>query len=131
MRHDLAFRHQRRCQADDGPPEVPAFVVEGTPEEDVEPGKVLHSRCSGQPHIGRNGVAVTSQGPATGQGGEGVPRRCSKETLKQRYHNSAKRRVKKGVHGNVRPQASLSWQMTHLTGVEVAVALHRLNIPHA
>src|SRR5262252_1215315 len=111
------------------PPKGPAFVVEGTPEEDIEAGKVLHSRCAGQPHIRRNGVAVTGQGPATGQGGEGVPRRRSKELVTQHRYHCAKRRIEKGGHDNVLQQASLSWQMTHLTGVEVAVALHSSNTP--
>ena len=34
--HDLAFWDQLGCQADDRPPEVPALVVEGAPEEDRE-----------------------------------------------------------------------------------------------
>ena len=80
-------------------------------------------RRPGKPHIGRQGVAVTGQGPAAGQGGEGVPRRCGQDTLKQRHHHRAKGRVSKGVHGNILQQESLSCQMTYLTGVEVAVAL--------
>src|SRR5262245_54445731 len=126
---DLACGDQRRCQADDGPPELPAFVIEGTPKENIEAGKVLHGSGPGQPHIGGNGMAVTGQSPATGQVGEGVPRRGSKEIVKQYGYNSTKRRMEKGVHGNVLWQASLSWQMTHLTGVEVVVALHRSNTP--
>ena len=35
--NDLAFLDQLGGQADDRPPEVPALVVEGAPEEDVEP----------------------------------------------------------------------------------------------
>jgi hypothetical protein len=52
-----------------------------------------------------------------------LPRRGSKDTLKQHRHNSSKGRVDKGVHGNVLQPESLSCQMTHLTGVEGAVAL--------
>ena len=63
------------------------------------------------------------QGPATGQRGKGLPRRGGKEALKQGHDHGSKGRVHKGVHGNVLQQESLSWQMTHLTGVEVAVAL--------
>jgi len=30
--------------------------------------------------------------------------------------------MNKGVHGNVLQQENVSWQMIHLTGVEIAVA---------
>ena len=75
-------------------------------------------------------MAVGGQGPAAGQGSKGVPQRYGKDTLKQRHHYSSKGRVHKGVHGDVLQRESLSWQMTHLTGVEIAVALHRLNTPY-
>ena len=32
----LALGHPLRREANDGTPELPAFVVEGTPEEDIE-----------------------------------------------------------------------------------------------
>jgi hypothetical protein len=35
--NDLALRDKLDCKPDNGPPEVPALVVEGAPEEDVEP----------------------------------------------------------------------------------------------
>jgi hypothetical protein len=126
---DLAGGDSWCCQADDGTPELPAFVIEGTPKENIEAGKVLHGRCSGQPHIGGNGMAIMGHSPATGQGGEGVPRWGGKEIVKQYSDKSTKRRMEKGVHGNVLWQASLSWSMTHLTGAEVAVALHRSHTP--
>ena len=88
--HDLA-RGDKLCrQAEDSAPELPASGVEGTPQEAREACKVLDCRRPGTPHIGRHGVAVTGQGPAAGQGGEGVPRRCGQDTLKQRHHHSAK-----------------------------------------
>ena len=34
--NDLALRDKLGCKADHGPPEFPALVVEGAPEEDVE-----------------------------------------------------------------------------------------------
>ena len=34
--NDCALGDKLGCQADDRPPEVPAFVVEGAPEEDIE-----------------------------------------------------------------------------------------------
>ena len=88
---------------------------------------MLDGRRPSEPHRGRDGVAVAGEGPATGQRGAGVPRRGAKEALKQGHHNRAKGRVYKGVHGNILQKESLSLQMTHLTGVEVAVALHRVN----
>ena len=99
--NDLALGDKLCRQADDSAPELPASVVEGTPQEDIEAWKVLDCGRPGKPQIGRNGVAVTGQGPAAGQGGEGVPRRCGKDTLKQRHHHSSKWRVYKGVHGNI------------------------------
>jgi hypothetical protein len=104
----LALGHPLCREADDGTPELLAFVVEGTPEEDREACKVLDGGRPGQPHIGRNGVALTGQGPAAGQGGKGLPRRSGRDTLKQRHHHSAQGRVYKGVHGNLLQQESLS-----------------------
>ena len=126
--YDLAPGDKLDRQADDGAPEFPALGVErATEEEDVEAGKVLDRGGPGEPQIGRDGVAVAGEGPTTGQICEGAPRRGAKEALKQGHDHGAKGRVSKGVHGNILQKESLSLQMTHLTGVEVAVALHRVN----
>jgi hypothetical protein len=106
---DCAFRDKLGCQADDCPPEVPALLVERAPEEHIEAGKVLEGGCPSEPQIGRDGVAVRGQGPATGQHREGVPRWGTKNALKQSHDHGSKGRVYKGVHGNVLQQASLSW----------------------
>jgi hypothetical protein len=119
----LALGHPLCREADDGTPELPTFVVEGTPEENREAGKVLDGGRPGQPPIGRNGVAVPGQGPAAGQSGKGLPRRSGKDTLKQCHHHSSKGRVYKGAHGNLLQQESLSGRMTYLPGIEVVVAL--------
>ena len=76
-----------------------------------------------EPQIGRDRVTVGGQGPATGQTGEGMPRRRGTGTVQEGHDHRSKGRMHKGVHGNVLQPESLSWQMTHLTGVEVAVAL--------
>jgi hypothetical protein len=68
-------------------------------------------------------MTVGGPGPATGEGGEGLLRGGSKEAVKQGHDNGSKGRVPKGVHGHVLQQESLSWQITHRTGVEIAVAL--------
>ena len=34
--YDFAFRDKLDCQADDSTPELPSFVVEGAPQEDIE-----------------------------------------------------------------------------------------------
>ena len=80
---DLACGDPWRCQADDGPPEVPAVVREGTPKDNIEAGKGLHGSGPGQPPRGGNGMAVPGQSPATGQGGAGVPRRGGQEIVNQ------------------------------------------------
>jgi hypothetical protein len=72
--HDLARRDTRDCEADNGAPEVPSLVRERAPEEDRAPCKVLDRGGPGEPHIGRNGVTVSGQGPPTGQQREGAPR---------------------------------------------------------
>ena len=56
-----------------------------------------------------------------------MPRRGAKEALKQGHHNSAKDECTKVSTAISLQKESLSLQMTHLTGVEVAVALHRVN----
>jgi hypothetical protein len=80
--HDLPRWHTWDGQAADGAPELPASVGERAPEEHRDAGKVLDRGGPGEPHIGRAGVAVGRQGPATGQGGKRLPRRRRQEALK-------------------------------------------------
>jgi hypothetical protein len=56
--YDLAYGDQLSCQTDDRSPEVPALLVEGTPEEHIEAGKVLAGGCPSEPQIGRDGMTI-------------------------------------------------------------------------
>lgn len=47
--HDRVLRDKWGCLADDRAPEGPAFGVKETPEEYIEPGKVLHRGGSSEP----------------------------------------------------------------------------------
>ena len=88
--NDLVVGDTLGGPADDGTPELPSSVIEGATEEDIESGKVLDGGGAGEPEIGGDGVTVSGQSPATGQIGEGLPRRSGKETLKQVHQKGSK-----------------------------------------
>jgi hypothetical protein len=87
---DLVFGNQLGCQADDGPPEVPALLVEGSTQEPIEAGKVLEGGGSGEPQIGGDGVAILGQGPTPGQADKAIPGPGGKQSLKQVQQKVAK-----------------------------------------
>jgi hypothetical protein len=80
---DLIFGNQPGCQADDGPPEVPALLVERSTQEPIEAGKVLEGGGPGEPPIGGDGVAIPGQGPTPGQTDKAIRGPGGKPSLKQ------------------------------------------------
>lgn len=58
-------------------------MVEGTPKEHIELRKVLHRGGPGEPHRGRDRVAIGRQGPAAGQEREALPCWCSQQALQE------------------------------------------------
>jgi hypothetical protein len=88
--HDCARRPTWDGQADDGTPELPAAGGERASEEDREARKVLDRGGPSEPHLGRDGVAIGRQGPATGEGGKRLPRRRSQEAVQQGHDHGAK-----------------------------------------
>jgi hypothetical protein len=121
--HDCALGDPRGRQADDGPPALPAWGGEGATEAHRAACTGLDGGRPSAPPRGRDGVTVRGQGPTTGQGREGGPRRAGKEALQEGHDQGAKGCVPQGVHGNSLQKERLSCQMTYLPGVEVAGAL--------
>src|SRR5918994_3280214 len=108
LEHDRGIRRdQLSGMANDAGPHAPARVVEGAPQEDIEPGEMLEGGRPRQPQIGGDRVLLGSQRPAAGQEREGPPGGNGKESLEQSHHKGPERRRQKSVHGNVLQYESL------------------------
>jgi hypothetical protein len=75
----------------DAGPYPPARVVEGAPQEDIEPGERLQGGSTRQLQIGGDGVLSRGQRPAAGQEREALPGRGRQESLEQYHHEAPKR----------------------------------------
>ena len=88
--HDRARGDTLGRQADDRAPEMPAVVRERAAEAHREAGKVFDGGRPRASHIGRDGMTIRGHGPPTGSQRESVPRRRSKEALKEGHDHGAK-----------------------------------------